>query len=597
MAIIQPRRWLIKPPPGTQLNRGASVTQGLVCAIPANEGGGGYVTDLVNGALYALSGTWATGPNGPVMSFSAGAGAGIAISDPKIAACQNISIHAVFNVPAWNTGSRNSLLTRGGSVYYSSLDASGFQFSYSYSGGGRLRTSDCGIPSIPAGVWNTVTFGSDVPATAPAPNPYYVYNGRYATSLYGDPGTGTYSALSGSSIIGGDGTDTEGWNGLLSHILIWSRKISPSEAQQLYTDPWCWLSPQTSRRPLIFLTSGVAPSIITGSLPRATQGVSYSGAVAGSGGTSPYTWAVTSGSLPGGLTLGSINGVISGNPSAIGSSTFTIQLTDASSQTATAALSISVAAATLSVTTSSLPSGTVGSSYSQTLVATGGTSPYTWAVTSGSLPGGVSLTSGIISGIPSWATSYTFTVTATDAATPIPQTTSVTLTITIASAITTLAIATATIPDGSAGSPYAQTLTASGGSGGYTWSVLAGTLPAGLVLASNGALTGTPATANVYSFTVQCADAASHAATQAYTVTIAASGDLVITTTPVLGARVSSLYTYAPAALGGKTPYTWSATGLPPGISINPSTGVISGVPTPTTVGTYAVTLQVMESA
>src|SRR6202035_2114582 len=133
------------------------------------------------------------------------------------------------------------------------------------------------------------------------------------------------------------------------------------------------------------------------------------------GGTEPYTWSVVprTGSLPPGLTL-SATGVISGTPVAGGRSDFTVQVTDSGNPplTATDALSITVVAP-LAVTTASLPDGIVGSPYSQTLTAAGGTEPYTWSVIpgTGSLPPGLTLSAtGVISGTPAGVGTSRFTV-------------------------------------------------------------------------------------------------------------------------------------------------------------------------------------------
>src|SRR5205814_7077182 len=100
------------------------------------------------------------------------------------------------------------------------------------------------------------------------------------------------------------------------------------------------------------------------------------------GGTAPYAWSVISGSLPAGLTLNATSGAISGTPTTAGTSNFTAQVTDSASGKASKAftLTINSTAPPLSITTASpLVSGTVGTAYSQTLAATGGTPPYAWS--------------------------------------------------------------------------------------------------------------------------------------------------------------------------------------------------------------------------
>lgn len=144
--------------------------------------------------------------------------------------------------------------------------------------------------------------------------------------------------------------------------------------------------------------------IMTSSLPAGTMETSYSTSLAATGGTGPYSWSVTSGSLPTGLSL-STAGTISGMPTAMATSTFTVKVTDSATTqaTATASLSITIGGA-VSITTTALPAGSIGSAYAGTLAATGGKTPYTWSLSSGTLPAGLSLSSsGAITGTPASA--------------------------------------------------------------------------------------------------------------------------------------------------------------------------------------------------
>jgi hypothetical protein len=180
-------------------------------------------------------------------------------------------------------------------------------------------------------------------------------------------------------------------------------------------------------------------AVVTSGLPSGTVGTPYSATLSASGGTLPYTWAITAGLLPSGLSLSS-SGAITGTPSTTGSYSFTVQVTDSTTPTpqrATAALSITVGSSTvepsqLVVTTNALPSGTYGASYSATLSASGGTPPYTWAITAGLLPSSLSLSSsGGITGIPSSTGSSNFTVQVTDSTTPTAQTATKALSISV----------------------------------------------------------------------------------------------------------------------------------------------------------------------
>ena len=168
----------------------------------------------------------------------------------------------------------------------------------------------------------------------------------------------------------------------------------------------------------IGVSGATAPAITTTSLPGGTAGAAYSQTVSATGGTTPYTWSVSAGSLPSPMAINSSTGVISGTPSAAGTSSFTIEVSDANGLTATQPLSIAVVPATPVITTASLPGATTGAAYSAGVAAIGGVTPYTWSISAGSLPGGLSLGSstGAITGTPSAAGTSSFTVKVTDSA-------------------------------------------------------------------------------------------------------------------------------------------------------------------------------------
>lgn len=179
-------------------------------------------------------------------------------------------------------------------------------------------------------------------------------------------------------------------------------------------------------------------SITTSSLPVGVLGVPYFGVVSADGSTGPFTWVQKSGTLPAGLTLSSSitdSVVISGKPTTLGSSDFTLQVTDSTGTVVSRAFTITINPPPgLSVATRSLPTGTVGVTYNptaQALQAANGTPPYTWAITAGSLPAGLSLNGAVISGVPTAAGTSSFTVQVTDSTAPTPQVASAGLSITI----------------------------------------------------------------------------------------------------------------------------------------------------------------------
>jgi hypothetical protein len=341
-------------------------------------------------------------------------------------------------------------------------------------------------------------------------------------------------------------------------------------------------------------------SISTASLANGLVGVAYSQTLNAAGGQTPYTWSLISGALPSGLTLAASTGVISGTPSATASNLLTFRVTDSSSpaQTATAALTLTIVSLSPSITTFSLAPGQVGVAYSQTLTAAGGQTPYTWSLISGVLPSGLTLGSstGVISGTPSATASNLLTFRVTDSSTPA-QTATASLALTITAA-PTLSITTASLPNGQVGVAYSQTVSATGGTGAYTWSATG--LPAGLSISvTTGVISGTPTATGTSTVSVTVMDSGSpqQTATKNLSLTVQSSaGPLAITTTSLANGQVGVFYSQTLAATGGTGPYTWSVSfgRLPNGLSLNPSSGVISGTPTSSYGG--FMTIQVTDS-
>jgi hypothetical protein len=249
-----------------------------------------------------------------------------------------------------------------------------------------------------------------------------------------------------------------------------------------------------------------APRVMTTSLPGTEVGASYSVTLQGTGGTTPYKWSVKSGKLPGGLSLNGSTGAITGVPTTAGTvASLVFQLTDANQNTAASgSFSIQVITAP-SVVTTSLPASEVGAAYSASLHATGGTGSYAWSLKSGSLPAGLSLSSGgVVTGTPTASGNFgalIFQVADTNRVDALSTQLSI-------HTATAPAVVTAFLPMDNAGTAYSVALQATGGTLPYKWTLQSGTLPAGLSFnPATGAITGTPTTPTINALTFQVTDA------------------------------------------------------------------------------------------
>jgi len=361
------------------------------------------------------------------------------------------------------------------------------------------------------------------------------------------------------------------------------------------------------------------PLAITNTSPLAAGVVNqpYNVVMAATGGAPPFVWSLQSGVIPPGLTLNPTTGILSGTPTTAGTFSFVIALVDANGLTTFGSFTIAVTGALTITTVSPLPVGAVNQFYSEILAASGGFPPYTWALTTGALPLGITLdpATGIISGTTTASGTFNFVVTATDSAVPVANTTVASLTLTIADTLTGLKITTTTLPGATNGIAYSAALAATGGVPPYAWLITGGTLPAGLTLtdAVNGIIAGTPgATVGIYNFTVSVTDTVNTKAFGQITLTLNASGavapaTLTITTPSTLpSGTLNTPYdgTGFLTATGGTLPYTWSVTAgtLPTGLGLDPTTCTGSFAPckitgTPTVIGTSVFTITVTDAA
>jgi hypothetical protein len=187
----------------------------------------------------------------------------------------------------------------------------------------------------------------------------------------------------------------------------------------------------------------------------------------------------------------------------------------------------------ITVNPATLPNGAVGTAYNQTLSASGGTAPYVFSISSGALPGGLLLNpaTGAIIGTPTTAGTFTFTATATDASGCAG---SRLYTISMSSAgCPVVLLSPSTLPPGMVFTLYSQSITASGGTAPYTFTLASGALPPGLTLSAAGVISGAPVQNGIFNFTVRAADAGGCLGTRDYSIAIAPA--LVAAGGPTLG--------------------------------------------------------------
>jgi hypothetical protein len=301
-----------------------------------------------------------------------------------------------------------------------------------------------------------------------------------------------------------------------------------------------------------------------------------------------YTWAYTGGTMPPGLSLSS-GGLLVGTPTTPGFYTFTVQATDQSNATNFGIRVFTVYITPLNYSSCcTLPFGNVGTAYSQTLSLTGATGAPTFTLASGNhLPPGLNLNSstGLINGTPTQPGQFQFTINAIDSGTnPLIRT--FTLYVFAAGQTPPLSITNSpNLGTWTIGEVQLQ-LSASGGTGTYSWGRVSGSLPPGLAIRTDvpsnfavgsSGLIGIASAPGVYNFTLSVTSGTS-TVQQAFTMKI--TGFTVKDPYNVPNGFINMPYSYTLTPLGNAGPVTWTATSsLPPGLTLSPG-GVISGTPT-----------------
>jgi large repetitive protein len=324
------------------------------------------------------------------------------------------------------------------------------------------------------------------------------------------------------------------------------------------------------------------PALLFPLPPSGEVNVAYSDQLTVTGGTSPYVWSLSAGTIVLGLTLNSSTGLMSGTPTTAGGYTFTVKVTDASGLSDTDSVTVTIIAGP-ALAFSAPPPGWTNTTYRDTLSESGGTAPYAWSVSGGALPVGISLSAdGTLSGTPTViASSSNFTVEVTDANNQ-----------SFTETVTSLAVSAGVSTTFAAPGPvdvkvaFSDQLTATGGTTPYTWSLNSGNLPAGVNVTSAGVLGGTPGAAGSYTFAVNVTDANNGSATTS--ITLVVNAQLAVGLSPPTG-EIGTFYTYA-LAVGGTAPYTWTVTtgSLPGSITLR-TNGTLAGTPPAASASTFTV--------
>jgi hypothetical protein len=367
---------------------------------------------------------------------------------------------------------------------------------------------------------------------------------QLSPSLSGTLGTATWTVSSGT-LPGGLSLDA--LTGAIGGVpTTWGTTTAVVTAQD------SWGANRTDSKPFMVTVAPTAIAVTTTSLDHGLYQSSYYAVLRTSGGSGAVSWSVNGGTLPAGVSVDS-NGTVSGTPSSTGTFTFGVTAQDANwpSNQATQTLALTIDAPAFSIAVPAPAIATVGVPFQIAASSSGQVGSTIWSIASGSLPGGVGIdaATGIISGVPATFGSFVATVRGQDSWD--------TSRVSFAPAIINVAplpisVATTALAAGSVRQAYQATLQATGGTGLTTWTIVSGSLPAGLAL-SNGIISGTPSAVGTSTFTVQAADAGwpGNAATKPLSITVGVREIVLYTSDATVITGTWSLVADA-AAAGGK---------------------------------------------
>ncbi|MFF7110596.1 putative Ig domain-containing protein [Pseudomonas sichuanensis] len=412
----------------------------------------------------------------------------------------NISGGAATSVAVASAASHGTAVASGTSITYTPTAGYSGSDTFTYTATNAAGTS------APATV--TITVSPPTVAISPATLPAATAGTPYNQTLSSSNGTApyTYALVSGSLPPGVSFSSTGVFGGTPSNSGTYNLSIRSTD--------------QFSATSTVSYTISVAAPTIAVSpttLASGTYATAYSQAITASGGNGSYSFVVSAGSLPSGMSLAS-SGTLSGTPTSSGSYPFTVTATDGNGFSGSRGYTLIIASPTLSLSPASVPSGGIGSPYSQSLSTSGGIAPYSYNLIGGALPSGVTLSSGgVLSGTPIVSGTFNFTVRSTDAH---GQVVDGAYSLVIGAA--TINLAPTTLGSMTQGVAYSQALSASGGTAPYTYAITSGALPSGMTLSPGGLLSGVPTSAGPSNFTITATDSLTSTGSRAYGLTVAA---------------------------------------------------------------------------
>ena len=346
-------------------------------------------------------------------------------------------------------------------------------------------------------------------------------------------------------------------------------------------------------------TNQLPPSLSCGTVSTTTGvvGAPYAASVSGSGGTAPYQFTITNGTLPLNLNM-DLAGNIAGIPQTAGTFPLTIQVKDSTGATGSGSCSVKIIETPPTVSCGSVSSsaGTVGMMFNAWIAGSNGTAPFTYSVFNGTLPGNLQVNPGTgqISGIPQSATGTTVTFQMKDSLGRTATSAGCSIVINTAPSLQCGGLSNAS---GEVGIFFSGSLSENGGTAPVTYS-LNGSLPQNVGLnSSTGVISGVPGNAGSFPFTVTVTDKNGATSTSG-ACNLNVSGPPTISCGGVTNATgtVGVPFSASVTSNGGTQPVTFSLAGgsLPPVLNLNMNNGQISG--TPTTAGPYPFSIKVTDA-